>query len=285
MGRWAILNGLLGLIVLVLGLQIAWTWMRSVPMVDLTRSAPDDAAPAGEAAEGGTGDRPRSRRGGADRTPPQSPAVLVTAITAKDLFDPSRQKASEEVKVAAPKEAPPPPNLTLAGIRMVGRDREAFITDASAGNQQKRMRIGDEVGGYTVKTIDLTRVTLASTAGDVVTLALTVEKAGGAPKPGMPVAPRPGAPVPPGGAPVPPGMPPASPAAGVQPRPPRAPAGPGAAAVPPPPRAGRAGAKPPGAPAAPGAPGAPAVPNGPGTPGMPQLPAGVRERLEQLRNN
>ncbi|MCW5893802.1 MAG: hypothetical protein KIT14_25085, partial [bacterium] len=191
MGRWAILNGLLGLIVLVLGLQIAWTWMRSVPPVDFARSAGDEVP-----SEGAPGaDRPRSRRGGSDRMPAQSPAMLVTAITAKDLFDPSRQKASDEVKIVAPKEAPPPPNLTIAGIRIVGKDREAFITDASAGNQQKRMRIGDEVGGYTVKTIDLTRVTLASSAGDVVTLSLSVEKAGGgAPKPGVPVPVRPGVP-------------------------------------------------------------------------------------------
>src|SRR5262249_58323297 len=105
-----------------------------------------------------------------------------------------RQKASEEVKPPPPKEAPPPPGLTVVGIRMLGdRDSEAFITDASQANQQRRLRVGDQVGGYTLKTIQPSRVILASATGDTITLSLAVEKSGGgAPRPGGP--PRPGQP-------------------------------------------------------------------------------------------
>src|SRR5262249_30533690 len=103
-----------------------------------------------------------------------------------------RQKASEEVKPPPPKEAPPPPGLTVVGIRMLGdRDSEAFITDASQANQQRRLRVGDQVGGYTLKTIQPSRVILASATGDTITLSLAVDKSGGgAPRPGGP--PRPG---------------------------------------------------------------------------------------------
>jgi hypothetical protein len=283
MGRWALLNGLLGVIVLLLGLQIAWTWARSLPPINV--EARSDSEPTPLPGDGPKGER-RSRRG-ADKAP-ASPAVLVNTIHNKDLFDPSRQKASEEAKVAAPKETGPPPSLTLSGVRILGKDREAFITDttAPAGQQLKRMRSGDQVSGYSVKSIEPTRVTLTSAAGDLIKLKLEVEKTGGGAAPGVPVAPgvagrppRPGQPGAPG-QPAVPGAGAASPAAGIQPTPPA-----GAGQVRPP-RAGmqaRQGA-------AAGTPGAPNVPGAAGVPGqpnqqVPQLPAGVREKLEQLKSN
>ncbi len=44
MGRWAILNGVLVLIVLLLGWQIAWTWRRALPPVEVVerRILPDE---------------------------------------------------------------------------------------------------------------------------------------------------------------------------------------------------------------------------------------------------
>ncbi len=280
MGRWALLNGLLGLIVLLLGLQIAWTWSRTLPPIDV--EAKSDSEPTPLPGDGPKGER-RSRRG-ADKAP-ASPAVLVTTIHNKDLFDPSRQKASDEVKVAAPKETGPPPSLTLSGVRILGKDREAFITDttAPAGQQLRRMRSGDQVSGYSVKSIEPTRVTLTSAAGDLIKLKLEVEKTGGGAAPGTPAVsgapgrpPRPGQPGAPG-TPATPGAAAPSPAAGIQPTPPA-----GAGQVRPP-RAGMQARQ--GASAV--TPGAQNVPGVPGQPNqqVPQLPAGVREKLEQLKSN
>jgi len=297
MGRWAILNGLLIVIALLLTLEIARTWGRSLPPVE-TGARGADPAPKGDGAENGKGGDAKAgrrdrggKRGGANEKVAVQPATLVATIVDKDLFDPSRQKASEEVKPPPPKETAPPPGLTVVGIRMLGdRDSEAFITDASQANQQRRLRVGDQVGGYTLKTIQPSRVTLASATGDTITLSLAVDKSGGgAPRPGGP--PRPGQPAAANAG---------SPAAGVQPQapvaagvqPPRGPRG----AVP-----GRPGA--PGMPAAPGTPpAAPGVPPSPAagpnfgqpqmgaappatTPPVPNIPAAVREKLEQLKGN
>jgi len=292
MGRWAILNGVLLVILALLGLQIAWTWSRSLPTVE-TVARGTDPPPQDEGkpdAKGGGPRRDRGKRPGNEKVE-QQPAVLVTTIVNKDLFDPSRQKPSEEVKPPPPKEVGPPPNLTLVGVRMIGKDREVLVTDAGQGNQQKRLRIGDQLGGYTLKTIQPSRVTLASAAGDVVTLNLAVEKSAAAaptaPRPpGVPVPPRPGQQPP--GMPAPPAVGAQSPAAGIQPRAPRAPAHPqrpGAPGMPvTPPAAGMGVA--PGAPAAqPGfqPPGAP--PQAPPQTIQPNLPAAVREKLEQLKGN
>ena len=57
---------------------------------------------------------------------------------------------------------------------------------------QRRLRIGDQVVGYTIKTIEPTGVTLNSPSGDPVTMALVVEK-GKAP---VTVTPRQGGPRP-----------------------------------------------------------------------------------------
>jgi len=300
MGRWAILNGVLVLIVILLGLQIARTWSRTLPPVETVARGTDPGAKDQDKPDGKTGGGRRAggKRGPNDKAEPQ-PTVLVTTIVNKDLFDPSRQKPSEEVKPPAPKEVGPPPNLTLVGVRMIGRDREILVTDAGQGNQQRRLRIGDQLGGYTLKTIQPSRVTLAAASGDVVTLTLAVDKtpggapAGVPPKPGA-VPPRPGQPA---GAPA--GSPAAgvtSPAAGVQPRvprppgnrPPGRPAGPGAVPTPPaaPGTPTAAGIQQAPVPAAP-APAAPAPPTAGIIPPTtaPNLPAAVREKLEHLKGN
>jgi hypothetical protein len=299
MGRWAILNGILVLIVLLLGLQIARTWGRKLPPVEVaTRQSEPSARTEAKGDPKGGGGRRAGKRGTPERTD-QQPAVLVSTIVNKDLFDPSRQKPTEEVKAAPVKEVGPPPNLTLVGVRMIGRDREVFVTDAAPANQQKRLRIGDQIGGYTLKTVGPARVTLASASGETISLNLAVDKSGGGPAvpggvpkpPGAAVPPRPGQPA---GALAP------SPAAGIQPHPPGAPAIPGVVpggVQPRMPRAampGRPGVPPPPGVPAPAPPGVPQQPGAAGVPGAqaapapstnPNLPAAVREKLEQLNGN
>jgi hypothetical protein len=192
MGRWGILNGVLALIVLLLGLQIARTWSRTLPPVETVARGADPGVKDQDKPDGKTGGGRRAGKRGANEKVDPQPTVLVATIVNKDLFDPSRQKPSEEVKAPPPKEIGPPPNLTLVGVRMIGKDREIFVTDAGQGNQQKRLRIGDQLGGYTLKTIQPSKVTLAADSGDVVTLTLAVDKSGGA------GATAPGAPRPPG---------------------------------------------------------------------------------------
>ncbi len=288
MGRWAIVNGVLVALVLLLGLQIYFTWDRSLPTIEVSARQPESSSPGEGKPEGKSGGSRRGKRGPAEKQ--EQPAQLVAMIVDKDLFDASRQRPTEEVKAPPPKEIGPPPNLTLVGVRMIGRDREALVTDAAQGNQQRRLRIGDEIGGYTLKGIRPSRVTLASAAGETLTLTLSLEKAGGAGAPRPPGAPgTPGAPARPGQPALPPGGVP-SPAAGVQP----------AAAVAVPPSVGTQPRQPraamprrPGVPpqaAAPGVappPAAGVAPTGVQAvaPPNPNLPAAVREKLEQLRGN
>ncbi len=285
MGRWAILNGVLVVIVLLLGLQIFRTWGRTLPTVEVaTRQGEPAPKPDGKGDGKAGGTRRGGKRGAAERT--EQPAILVATIVNKDLFDPSRQKPTEEVKAAPVKEVGPPPNLTLVGVRMIGRDHEVLVTDAAQANQQRRLRIGDQVGGYTLKTVDPSRVTMTSNSGETITLTLAVDKSGGGgavgavPRPpGVPQPGRPG---------QPPGIAP-SPAAGVQPAHPAGVAPPAVGAQPRPPRAAIQGARvPPVAPQVPGAAaGAGIVNPAPVPPAFanPNLPAAVREKLEQLKSN
>jgi hypothetical protein len=183
MRRWAIINTLLGVIVALLTLEIVRTWARALPTFEVPPSTapPDDAAPKREKGKRG-GDKAGAR---AD----QGPTALVAVIAEKELFDPSRRPPSiEEAKVEVIKETGPPPGVTIVGVRIFGKDREVFLTDQSQGNVQRRLRIGDQVVGYTIKAIEPTGVTLSSPSGDPVTMALVVEK-GKAP---VTVTPRPG---------------------------------------------------------------------------------------------
>jgi hypothetical protein len=276
--RWVILNGVLAIIVLGLGVQIAVTWARALPPVEArTPAKVSEAAP-----RTGEGGKRGGKRGQADKAP-QTPAMLVTAIVNKDLFDPSRSRPSEESRPAVVAvEVTPPPGISLVGVRLFGRDREGFILDATQGNQQRRIRLGDTVGNFTVKTIRSSSVVLAAATGEYVTLTLTVDKTKGGAAP-VPARPGRAQATPAAGAP-------ASPAAGVSAGASPA-AGVGGAAKPPAVAAGAAPGAPPGAPAQP-APVAPPTPPQAATPPKPKgppispnLPEGVRQKLEQMRQN
>jgi hypothetical protein len=96
--------------------------------------------------------------------------------------------------------------VTVTGVRIFGRDSEVFVIDGGQGNQQRRLRVGDQVGGYTVKAIDATGLTLSSPSGDEVSMALAIEK--GKATPAVRTSSPTGRP--------PPHVPPPSPAAGPQ---------------------------------------------------------------------
>jgi hypothetical protein len=275
MRRWAIINTFLALIVLLLAIEIARTWARSLPSVEVAARTPARPAGADKRDKADRGKHAGAEKGGTRAE--QAPAAMVLAIVEKDLFDPSRQKAVEELKAEVPKQIEPPKGVTVVGISIVGREREAFITDTSQpgtpgqvvppgqagqsgqGGQQRRLRIGDQIQGYTVRAVEQTGLTLVSPSGDVVPMTLEVVKSGS----GGPAKPVPGGK--PAGGPVPPaaGSLAASPAAGVgAPKPPGQPVRPPGVPVPPP------GVPAPAA-AAPGQP-------------HPGMPGEVRERLQQL---
>ena len=264
MGRWAIINAVLAVIVLLLAVEIARTWGRTLPAVEV---APGPRAPAAAPEKHEKGKHGAEKAGAHAE---EAPATLVAAIAEKDLFDISRQKATEEVKAVeqTPAVTGPPANVTIVGVRIFGKDREAFVTEAGA---QKRLRTGDQVAGYTVKAIDSGGVTLTSPSGDVVSMPLVVDSKGATPpKPAVPVRP---------GMPQPPGQGFTSPAAGVQTTSPAAGIGglkpPTPAVVPP--RPPVPGAAPPGA----------QVPQNPENqnPQLQQLPADVRQKLERMKQN
>lgn len=269
--RWVILNGLLAVIVLGLTVQIVRTWMRTLPPIEARQASKGGDAPA-HSGEGGK----RGKRGQNDKAPP-TPVALVNVIADKDLFDPSRTRQTDEAKAtqAVVHIVDPPPGITLVGVRSLGDDREGFILDATQANSQRRVRLGDAVGNFTVKRIRSNSILLVSTTGDYVTLTLELDKSkapGAAAPAGRPARGQAAAA---GGA---------SPAAGVVAGAPTAAGVGGAPARPPVTATGTAAAAqnagmPPNE-----TPPQTGTPIGPKpVPGNPNLPEGVRQRLEQMK--
>jgi hypothetical protein len=251
MRRWAIVNALLGLFAVLLTVEIVRTWARALPPVGVT---PGAAGPV-QAPE----PHEKGKRGGdkAAARAEQTPEALVAAVVEKDAFDPSRHPPAQEAQPAPERVTEPPTGVTLVGVRILGKDREAFLTDANQGNVQRRLRAGDEIAGYTVKTIEPAGVTLTSPSGDAVSLLLSIDKS--KPPPPPPGVRQPGAP----GVRQPPGAPGTPQLGGRQPfRPPNAFPAPNV-----PPGAGNVQAAPGQNPQAQG------------------LPADVRQKLERLKRN
>jgi len=86
MRRWTIINGILVIMVVLLGFEIARTWGRVLPAIDTAPRAgsPDQPHEKGGGKKGG-GDKAAAARA------QQQPPVLVAAIGDKDLFDPTRR--------------------------------------------------------------------------------------------------------------------------------------------------------------------------------------------------
>jgi hypothetical protein len=247
-GRWTVVNTVLVLIVLAVAGQIGRTWMRASPPLPAVES---------------DGEHKANRRPSRRPRPAAAADEMVALITEQDLFDPSR-KADGAADGAAPttlaedETPPPPPGLTVVGVRLLGEDAEAFVKDSATANEQRRVRLGDDVGGYTVQEIRETSVVLEASNGNRVTLWLSLAPSGGVVRV----------------------TPPAGTATGNQAvrrtTPPQAASQPSAAAQ----RAARRQRR--SRPAA-GARRGRYRQEPKENPGSPQLPAGVRERLEQLR--
>jgi hypothetical protein len=267
MGRWTIVNAVLGIMVALLGFEIARTWAQRLPPVEVPASAgpPAAAAPAEPHEKGG--------KRGSDKNAaraPQTPATMVATITEKDLFDPSRRPPSpEEIKVEVAPVTKPPDNVTVVGVRIFGKDREVFMNDGTqtpaAG---RRLRLGDQIAGFTVKAIEPTGAVLTSPSGDTVAMPLTLDKSRSGAQPGQPATTR--------------TTPVRTTSRGQQPA---------AAATPSSPAAGSQGSSPAAGvavkPATPptGARGTVPTPAQPGQVQPSQLPSQVLQKLEQLRQN
>jgi len=199
-GRWTVLNGVLLVLAVLLGVQIARTWIRTVPPVRVPAPAADSQGQRREV---------KAKPG----TPREPTDDMVAVIASMDLFDMSRQPAGTTTAATVVTEVPPPTGIELIGIRLLGRDQEALIRDQSQQNAQRRVRTGDEVSGYTVQAINATNVELANDNGQQVTLWLQLSPSKGAARPAagsggqrpQPVTPQPlGAAPRPGAAPPPP---------------------------------------------------------------------------------
>jgi len=187
-GRWTVVNAVLAAIVLALGVQIARTWMRTLPSTGVRTS--EDAAPDDAARRAGARAKRERQRDSKD---------VVAAIAAKDLFDPTRSgtASTDDATAAAPTEPLEPPAVVVVGVRLIGEDAEAVVEATDKGNEQRRIRAGDAIGDYTVQEIRESSVVLAAASGESVTLWLELG-AGSAtaptPKPpAKPVAPPPAA--------------------------------------------------------------------------------------------
>jgi len=167
MRRWAIVNILLGIVASLLAFEIARTWARALPVVEIEARtpAPVEAPRKSPRAEGAG---PRA----------QQPDGLVTAIVEKNLFDPSRSPpAVEAVEVQAAPVTKAPDGVTIVGVRIFGEDREVFVSDTTQGSAvPRRLRTGDQVAGYTITAIEPNAVSLRSPSGDAVRMPLVPGK-------------------------------------------------------------------------------------------------------------
>jgi hypothetical protein len=158
MKRFRIVNFLLLALIALAGWRTYEVWRRQAPA----------AMPSGD--EAATAVEPLA-------PPARNPPVtqLVTVIAEKDLFDPSRQAGGTDTAPMPEQTPAPPPTLKLAGVIVLDGEKEAVFADASQGNKQKRMRIGEEISGYRVQSIDEQNVSLVNGAGEEVRLTLLLE--------------------------------------------------------------------------------------------------------------
>ena len=85
------------------------------------------------------------------------PLDRLSATRERPLFSPSRRPpAPPPAPVVSPSPAPPPPpppNVTLVGIVMDAEEARAIV-QAGPQNEIRRVRIGDDIGGWKVAHIE-----------------------------------------------------------------------------------------------------------------------------------
>lgn len=161
------LHFLLFTCVLLLLWQVVLTWSRTLPVSlsapprDLQEDAPSvfPAAPL-----------------------PQVGEQLAEVIADKDLFSPTRRRASAN-SVRVETAVPPPSHLKLVGVFLVAGREEALFADSSQGGKVLRVRKGETVGAYQLTSITSTKATLAvGQNGEEVSLPLLILDSGAAAK-------------------------------------------------------------------------------------------------------
>lgn len=176
MRRHGIVNGILGVAALSLATEILRTWARELP-------SPDSGAVS--LAVGAAARSPGSNKGEGSGSS-IAPTTLVAAIEARDLFDPSRRAPDAGAPAPVPVSGDlEPPGVAVVGLRLLGSDREAVVTDIAAGvgGQQRRVRVGDEIGTYNVKQINATELVIVSSSGREVVMPLLRAQAYASPPP------------------------------------------------------------------------------------------------------
>ncbi len=113
--------------------------------------------------------------------PAPVPAIgkqLAQVITEKDLFSPSRSRATEEVQPTAAS-VPPPAHLKLVGVVLFPDHEEAFFVDSSQGGKAVRVRKGETLGSYhLVEVMPLQATLTLGQEGEEVSLPLMVIDSG-----------------------------------------------------------------------------------------------------------
>ncbi len=156
MKRFRFLNVILLALIALAGWRTVDVWRRQAPVVD----AGGDARPV-------EGMPPVGRK-------PAVPQV-VNEIAQQDLFDASRKEGESEDTPTPEATPPPPPTLKLSGVLFVGLEPEAVLTDSAQGNKQIRLRVGEEISGYTVDRISAETISLVTGTGDEVVLSLLID--------------------------------------------------------------------------------------------------------------
>jgi hypothetical protein len=168
MKRFGILNIVLIALIALAVWRTVGVWRRGAP----ERAASEEAAAAGRAIE-----LPPQVR-----TPPLP--QLVATIADKDLFDQSRKPPEQAAPTVVATPAPPPPTLKLAGVIVVGSQREALLVDTAQGNKQLRMREGEELSGYKIGKIETEQIALVGPGGEQTIVQMVIDK-NAAPKRGF----------------------------------------------------------------------------------------------------
>ncbi|MGH7960510.1 MAG: hypothetical protein ACRERD_01635 [Candidatus Binatia bacterium] len=113
---------------------------------------------------------------------PEAGRELAKVIADKDLFSPTRSRATVE---GSPTTAtiPPPSHLKLVGVILLPGREEAFFADSSQGGKVSSVRQGETIGSYRLAQVTSAQATLVvGQNGEEVSLPLLVLDSGTAAK-------------------------------------------------------------------------------------------------------